>query len=369
MILKKTILFCLGLLSFNLIGQVTVKLSGNIFNSNNDSVMISQIKGNRYVDYVKGQIDKKGNFVLEGKIPAPDYYVFRFGNQSLNVILRNKTDMKLYGDAKNFMQFHNVVNSDETIKLNEFVDQMRYYNFKKDSATQYLQRFPDQEKAVNESFSKVYYEFQSYKQAFVNENQESAALLPVLNELDIEKEYSIYEIIVKGLIKSFPESPSIQNVKMQYEQNKARKEAMNFLEPGKVAPDFSQAKVDGTSMKLSDLKGKVVLLDFWASWCGPCRQENPNVVKLYEKYKDAGFTVMSVSLDKDKASWMKAIEKDRLTWANHVSDLKFWQNEAAQMYKVTGIPFTVLIDKEGKIINKNIRGADLENALKAIFGF
>ena len=149
----------------------------------------------------------------------------------------------------------------------------------------------------------------------------------------------------------------------------AKKQAMSFLDPGKEAMDFTQNKSDGSPLKLTDLRGKVVLLDFWASWCGPCRQENPNVVRLYEKYKDAGFTVMSVSLDNNKDKWLQAIEKDKLAWPNHVSDLKGWQNEVAKLYKVSGIPFTVLIDKEGKIINKNLRGADLENTLKAIFGF
>jgi thiol-disulfide isomerase/thioredoxin len=122
-------------------------------------------------------------------------------------------------------------------------------------------------------------------------------------------------------------------------------------------------------MKLSDLRGKVVLIDFWASWCGPCRKENPNVVKTYAKYKDAGFTVMSVSLDRDRNAWLAAIEKDQLSWPNHVSDLGHWSSRVPQMYGVKGIPFTVLIDQEGKIIKTNLRGEALEAELKKIYGF
>lgn len=121
-------------------------------------------------------------------------------------------------------------------------------------------------------------------------------------------------------------------------------------------------------MKLSDLKGKVVLLDFWASWCGPCRRENPSVVKLYEQYKDDGFTVMSVSLDKDKNRWLQAIEQDGLVWPNHVSDLNYWSSKAAKLYGVGSIPFTVLIDQEGNIVKTKLRGPALEQELQRIFG-
>lgn len=135
---------------------------------------------------------------------------------------------------------------------------------------------------------------------------------------------------------------------------------------GGEAPDFSQPKPDGEALKLSDLRGKVVLVDFWASWCGPCRRENPNVVRLYEQYKDAGFDVLGVSLDNKKDRWLKAIKDDGLTW-HHVSDLKGWQNEVAVQYGVSSIPHTVLLDREGRIIGRNLRGPALERKLEEVF--
>ncbi len=136
---------------------------------------------------------------------------------------------------------------------------------------------------------------------------------------------------------------------------------------GQKAPELAFQNPQGKIMKLSDLKGKVVLIDFWASWCRPCRMENPNVVAMYNKYHDKGFEIYSVSLDKDKASWENAIKTDGLIWPNHVSDLLYWNSEGARIYGVRSIPATVLVDKDGKIIALNLRGAALEQALEKIF--
>lgn len=135
-------------------------------------------------------------------------------------------------------------------------------------------------------------------------------------------------------------------------------------EVGEKAPEIALAAPDGTIIKLSSLKGKVVLIDFWASWCGPCRKANPGVVKVYNKYKDQGFTVYSVSLDQNKQRWEQAIEKDGLAWKNHVSDLKFWNNKAAADYGVEGIPATFLLDKNGVIIDSDLHGNSLDGAVK-----
>jgi len=143
-------------------------------------------------------------------------------------------------------------------------------------------------------------------------------------------------------------------------------------EIGDFAPDISLQSPSGKTMKLSSLRGKVVLIDFWASWCRPCRMENPNVVNAYQKYKGAkikdakGFTIYSVSLDKDVDRWKSAIEADKLNWKYHVSDLKGWQSGAAASYGVNSIPMNFLIDADGKIIGKNLRGLQLHLALDQI---
>ena len=169
---------------------------------------------------------------------------------------------------------------------------------------------------------------------------------------------AINDAILSSLVKTYPSSQLIKDRKKEIDDKKR-------LAIGIPAPEISMTDPEGKPFSLSSLRGKVVLIDFWASWCRPCRMENPNVVRVYNAYKAYGFDILSVSLDQNKDAWLKAIESDGLTW-HHVSDLKGWQSAAGKLYGVGSIPFTVLVDREGKIVAKGLRGEELEKKVKEL---
>lgn len=205
--------------------------------------------------------------------------------------------------------------------------------------------------ALNAVLSKVPKETRTYKLAYGG----------IIAGLQNTKHENL-AVFAKRFIDEFKE----KDPKTTEELSKKLKKMQAFVIGG-IAPDFTQNTPEGKPLALSSLRGKVVLLDFWASWCGPCRRENPNVVKAYDKYKAQGFDILSISLDSKRDRWLAAIEKDNLKW-HHVSDLKGWKNEVAKMYGVTSIPATILLDAEGRILARNLRGPALEAKLEEVLG-
>ncbi len=347
---------------------VPVKISGSIFNTASKEVKLSRLgENNKVTDIATVKFDKEGKFEIAAKIPQSDYYFLQIGEGNVHLILRENADIKVYADAKQLGKFTNFVNSDESAAFHNFTYAADDWNKLRNEAIQKMQANPETTEEVNTEMQAHLREFQTVFQTFYSENQNSPALIAVLSVIDPNADFDTFEAVVNALNKSFGQSVKVKELVNAYKQIRAKKDAENIFAPGKAAPDFEELMVDRkTTMKLSDLKGKVVLLDFWASWCGPCRKENPNVVAVYNKYKEKGFTVMNVSLDDNLDRWKQAIEQDGLIWPNHVSDLKKWNSAVGRIYQVRSIPFTVLIDQQGNIVSTNLRGAALEEAVSKL---
>jgi peroxiredoxin len=192
----------------------------------------------------------------------------------------------------------------------------------------------------------------------IKQNNNMYASMIAIQGLDPDRFGDTYRSLADGLLKKYPKDKSVMMFR----------DAVNKMlgtTIGSKAPEIVLPSPDGKEIALSSLRGKVVLIDFWASWCGPCRKEMPNVVRAYAKYKSKGFEIYGVSLDKEKGNWVEAIKEEGITWPQ-VSDLLYWQSSVISLYAIEGIPYTVLLDREGTIIAKNLRGEELDEKLAEV---
>lgn len=319
-----------------------------------------QKAGNTPVSIDSTTVTADGSFAIKGKeTDGGNFYMIDIANQQkvvmlveggekLNLGLDQGGTLEISGSDN--MKYYNQlsrINSEMANKVNTWNEEYSVAVEKKDQKKQNDIRIA-YEAAEKEQLVKV--------KTLISEMDNSiVAVFAANNFLNPETDLELMSSIADKFEKSKPESKIVQMYVGQMKR-------LRGLAVGSMAPDFTLDSPEGMKVTLSSLRGQYVLIDFWASWCGPCRVENPNVVKMYNRYKDKGFTIYGVSLDKDKKAWVNAIEKDKLTWV-HGSDLKYWQNAVAQDYGVTGIPATFLLDKEGRIIAKNLRGKALEEKL------
>ncbi len=372
-------LFIFLLLAVTLVSQAqmlnNVTINGSVINNNSPYIVLLKLGGQNLIPVDTFMLDasKAGaeqSFHFDLMVERPNFYQLSFGDKQFAMVILSLGDrMNIKLDANNLRYYKSISGSPESVTLDKVSKGMKSYDDQMAALEDQYRKIygTPQQDSVGRILAEKYQKVDAEKKVYLKKELLSNPSLSGLIFLDIikmEENMDFYAKYAPAMIKKYPNNEFVKSVNNQYlaEKSKVR------LSPGDMAPEIDLPMPDGTNFKLSSLKGKVVLIDFWASWCSPCRRANPHVVSVYNKYHAKGFDILGVSLDKDKNSWLTAIKSDGLVW-HHVSDLKYWSSEAGRAYGVKSIPHTVLIDGDGKIIAIGLRGAALDAKLKEIFGF
>ncbi len=339
-----------------------VQVSGKIENAPEGIVVLSQFTDSRPKVLDTLEVNSSGEFSYDLEVDTPTFYDLNLYGKSVRLALY-KEDVQLNydfadpaslaidgsKDTKEMLKIEKLMESYqlEVNKLNE-----AYYEAMSKNDAEAIKKIQSEAMILESNQS------ERVKEMIVSMG-DSFAPLAAVGLLNPKVDFPFIDELVTKLNENYPGTISILQMKQQLDE-------MRALSVGQPAPEIELPSPSGELVKLSDLRGKYVLIDFWAAWCKPCRQENPNVVRLYNQYKDKGFEVFGVSLDRTKDDWVKAIADDQLTWTQ-VSDLKYFNSAAAELYQIQAIPATYMIDPDGKIIAKDLRGPSLENKLAELF--
>lgn len=341
----------------------SVKISGELKNQPEGLVLLSEYLNDRTEIIDTIPVTSQGKFEHELKLEGPGFYELNLYDEKILRLALYNEDVEINYDFQNEDSFTATGSKDteQIMKVDEVATLYQEEINTLNSEYYEAMTAKDQEAtiAVQEKAMEMTTQHADRVKDLIRNMDGSFAALAAVGMLDPRSDFAFLDSLMTELDQKYPNTKSIVSLKQQLDE-------LRSLSVGQPAPEIALPNPEGELVKLSDLRGKYVLIDFWAAWCKPCREENPNVVRLYHQYKDKGFEVFGVSLDRTKEAWVKAIEEDGLEWTQ-VSDLKYFNSEAAATYQINAIPATYMVDPEGKIIAKDLRGASLENKLKELF--
>jgi peroxiredoxin len=353
------------------------ELKGNLSNSKGESIYLEKLSqaGTETIDSTT--IDDKGEFLLNHASPTLGFYRLRINSSNFcMLVLDSAQKVTVTGDARDLGNTFKTEGSPDTKLFAEYNALAQTQKVRTDSLENVFRtamvtmkldsvRADSLSKELQKPYEVMVGAYSARVAAKIKENTASLASIMAIQQLRPEDYLDVYKMLDKGLTEKYPNNKDIKSFHAMVQQTQMMVARTESIKVGKEAPELILPMPNDKDLALTSLRGKVVLVDFWASWCAPCRKEMPNVKRAYEKYKNKGFEILGVSLDKEREAWIEAISKDGMTWPQ-VSDLKFWQSEACQVYAVQSIPYTVLIDKDGKIIATDLRGADLDKKLAEV---
>lgn len=351
-------------------------ISGTIANGNTLPVLILAQASQGSITVAQGMTDEHGKFSIDGNIPGLGLYQLQLGDNPGNVLLMTLVPgdkLVINASIETFASTPKATGTAWAQNMSDYMVEVTAFRDKQAEIARNKSGDPAEMQNEYESLKKRMEEFALDRMDKDPGNPFNIVLTTyAVPSMDFQgwnpQALDVLKKVTNAYTKDFPDSPITQTLATQtYQIEIAYDQYVANNSGTRPAPEIALNNPYGKEIKLSSLRGKYVLIDFWASWCSPCRQESPNVVRLYNKYKDKGFTVYSVSLDNDRQKWIEAIEKDGLIWPNHVSDLLQWNSPMPQLYGFNGIPHTVLVNPEGKIIGTGLRGPALEQKLKELF--
>ncbi|MFN3528338.1 MAG: redoxin domain-containing protein [Bacteroidia bacterium] len=347
-------------------------IKGNVSGASGEMLRLIEFTLDDAVTIDSVAIAEDGSFSISSANTEPTVYMLALSNSGLiPVLVTNGDEVNINSSADQFIVAADIQGSAGTQALVNYFREFNVFQEKVAELNSNLMPYTNMPEfeAMKEEAQGQYQALQAFQRNYVKQfiNEEKTSIVPVFaalyaaNFLSPEEEFDWF----MGLKERFERDYSESKYTQWFAQFVAPYESLALLQPGKPAPDFKLATPEGDSLALSDLRGKYVLVDFWASWCAPCRQENPNIVKMYERFKGKNFEILGVSLDRDRDGWVKAIKDDKLVW-KQVSDLKFWDSMVTGLYAIQSIPATLIVDPEGLIVARNLRGPELEERLASL---